>query len=36
MNIGPVAAQVLHEDRQTDTTMLTDVLRNFANAPKNS
>jgi hypothetical protein len=33
MNIGPVGAQMLHEDRHDEANRR---FRNFANAPKNS
>jgi len=33
--IHPVRAELFHADGQTDTTKLTDALRNFENAPKN-
>jgi hypothetical protein len=32
--IHPVGADLLHEDRRTDMTKLTVVLRNFAKVPK--
>ena len=35
MEIGSVATEMFHADRQTDTTKLTVVFRNFANVPKN-
>jgi hypothetical protein len=35
MKIRPVAAELFHEDGQTDITKLIVVFRNFANAPKN-
>ena len=34
MKIRPVGAELFHTDGQTDMTKLTDVYRNFANAPK--
>jgi len=36
VEIRPVGAQLFHADGQTAITKLTDDLRNFTNAPKNS
>jgi hypothetical protein len=36
MKIRPVGAELFHAGGGTDTTQLTFVFRNFANAPKNS
>ena len=35
MKLRPMGAELLHENRRTDKTNLTDALRNFASAPKN-
>jgi len=35
LQIGPLGAELLHADGQTDITKLTAVFRNFSNAPKN-
>jgi len=34
MKIRKMGGELFHVDRQTDTTKLTVVFRNFANAPK--
>jgi len=36
MKIGPVGAELLRAEGQTDTKRLTVAFRNFANAPKNA
>jgi hypothetical protein len=35
MKIRPVGSELFHTDGRTDMTTLTDILRKFANVPKN-